>query len=258
MIHNSSDSSQPPFLPEHNERLSFVDKLICIFSAPVEAFVDVRRTPPTLSNWLIPLTLFALLSIVSAQLLIASPTLAAQLKDVVLEQLDAMIESGAITPDQAELQYEQIGPGSVLFMIASLGAQLIAPPAILFALALVFWLLGKSAMASSAPYMKVVEIVGLTYLVWSLESVAGTILMLLTDSIYATPSLALLVLPEFDTGNFLHLALARVNFFTFWILYLTSTGLSVLYQRDFPKVLVLILALWFLWTLVMLFIGIDL
>jgi hypothetical protein len=238
--------------------LSLVDKLIFLFSAPVEAFADVRRTPPTPSNWLIPLTLFVLLSTVSAQLLVTSPTLAAQLKDVVLEQLDAMVESGAITQDQAELQYERFGPGSVLFTIASLGGLLITPSATLFLLALVFWLIGKSTMLASAPYMKVVEIVGLTYLVWSLESAAGTILMLVTDSIYATPSLALLVLPEFDTGNIFHIALARVNFFTFWILYLTSTGLSVLFQRDFPKVLVLILALWFLWTLVLLFIGVDL
>jgi hypothetical protein len=258
MIHNSSGSSQPPFFPQHDERLTFIDKLILLFSAPVGVFVDVRRTPPTPSNWLIPLTLFVLLSIVSAQLLLANTALAAQLKDLVLQQLDAMVESGALTRDQAELEYERFGPGSVLFTIASLGGFLITPSVTLFALALVFWLVGRSAMASSAPYLKVVEIVGLTFLVWCLESVVGTILMLITDSIYATPSLALLVLPEFDTGNLLHLALARVNLFTFWMLYLIGTGLSVLFQRDFPKVLVLILALWFLWTLATLFIGVEL
>ena len=103
--------------------------------------------------------------------------------------------------------------------------------------------------------MKVIEVVGLTYIVGTIESITATVLMLVTESIYATPSLALLVLPEFDVENWLHLALSKLNPFTLWILYLTSLGLSLLYMRDFPKVLVLILSLWFLWTLMTLLVG---
>jgi hypothetical protein len=40
-----------------------------------------------------------------------------------------------------------------------------------------------------------------------------------------------------------------VNVFTFWTLGVTSIGLSRLFQKDLPKVLVLVFALWILWTL---------
>jgi len=258
MTYGTAASSPPPLIPQEDKRLSLPDRAVHLISAPAITFADVAETPPTRGNWLVPLIVFTLVSVISTQLLLSNPSLSEQFKAVVLEQLATAVESGTFTKEEAELQYERFGPGSLLFTIVSLGGLIITPCVTLFALGLLYWLIGRSAMTASAPYMKVIEIVGLTYLVRTLESIAATILMLVTESIYATPSLALLVLAEFDMDNLLHLALSRMNVFTFWILYLTSMGLSHLYQRDFPKVLVLILSLWILWSLGTLFLGVDL
>ena len=78
--------------------------------------------------------------------------------------------------------------------------------------------------------------------------------MLAMDSIYATPSLGIFI-SNFDIENKGDLALAKINVFTFWNLSVVSVGLSKLFQRDFPKVLVLVFAVWILWSLVTLFSG---
>jgi membrane associated rhomboid family serine protease len=43
--------------------------------------------------------------------------------------------------------------------------------------------------------------------------------------------------------------------FTFWELSVLSLGLSSLFQRDFPKVFVLVFAIWILWSAFMLLTG---
>jgi hypothetical protein len=248
-------SPQAPLLPGEDEKLSFLERAVTLISAPAVTFSDVARSPHTPVNWFVPLILFVLVSVFSTQLLLNNPQLAGQFKAAVLQQLATAVEGGALTEQEAERQYQRFGPGSILFTIASFGGLTITPFVTLFALGLLYWLIGRSAMAATAPYMKVIEVVGLTYIVGTIESITATILMLVTESLYATPSLALLVLAEFDVENFIHLALSKLNPFTFWILYLTSMGLSQLYLRDFPKVLVLILSLWFLWTFATLFVG---
>ena len=72
-------------------------------------------------------------------------------------------------------------------------------------------------------------------------------MMFVMDSITATPSLGAFV-SDFDHSNKLHSALAKMNIFTFWDLSVVSIGLSRLFQRDLPKVLVIVFALWIVWT----------
>ncbi len=120
-----------------------------------------------------------------------------------------------------------------------IGGTVITLPAMLFLMGLVYWLLGKTAMHASSPYMKVVEVVGLVLLITAVESIVTTVMAIGMDSIHAGPNLAAFV-PNVDTTNKLHTALAKVNIFTIWSLIVTSIGLSKLFQRDLPKVLVLV------------------
>jgi hypothetical protein len=103
-------------------------------------------------------------------------------------------------------------------------------------------------MKATSPYMKVVEVVGLTFFIATLESVVTTILAIGMNTMFASPSLALLI-SDFSVENRMHLLAASMNVFTFWTLAVTSIGLARLFQKDLPKVLVLVFALWILWTL---------
>jgi hypothetical protein len=245
----------PPAPAAEVKPMPFTEKLVNIFASPGELFENVRLTGKTPINWILPTAIMIVVAILMQQLIMSNPSLADQTKAMVAksteERLNQAVQEGKMTPEQAEQQREQIesltDPASPLNMVMRVAGVLIFIPAILFLLGLVYWLLGKSAMQASAPYMKIIEVVGLTFLIGAVESIVTTMMAVGMDSLYASPSLALFV-QNFDVSNKLHLALAKVNVFTIWSLLVTGIGLSKLFQRDLPKVLVLIFALWILWS----------
>ncbi len=241
--------------------MSFMEKLTDVFASPGELFENVRLTGKTNSNWLVPMLLLIAAAILSGQLMIHNASLSAQLGELTRKSFDKQtekaIQEGKLTKEQADQQYEQFAkPGSTIFTISQIGGTVIVIPIVLFAVSLVYWLMGKSVMKATAPYMKVVEVVGLTFFIGALEYIITTLMMVATDSIHATPGLGVFV-SNFDVENKLHLALSKVNLFTFWSLGVTGIGLAKLFQRDFAKVLVLVVALWILWTLGTILLGIG-
>ena len=235
--------------------MSFTEKLTNIFVAPGELYENVRQTPNTISNWLVPMIIFIAVAILMSQLVLQNPSLADQLGSEIKKQFDQSIEQGKMTSEQAEQAYQYARPGSMWFRLAQIGGIAIGSPIFLALLALVYWLLGKWGMNGTAPYPKVVEVIGLTFFISTLEIIVSTLLQFATDSIFATPSLAAFV-SDFDLQNKFHLVMSKINIFTFWDLTVVSIGLSKLFQRDLPKVLVLVFALWIVWSIFSILTGI--
>jgi uncharacterized membrane protein YuzA (DUF378 family) len=186
--------------------------------------------------------------------MLSNASLADQLGSTMRQAMEKSIADGKMTQQQADQAFEMMRPGSVYFTVFSVGGTLLWTLGGLFALGLVYWLVGKSAMSATAPYMKVVEVVGLTFIISTLEVIVTMLMLFAFDRITATPSLALFV-SNFDVTNKVHLLMSKMNVFTFWILAVTSIGLSKLFRRDLPKVLVLVAVLWILWTVITVFTG---
>ncbi len=245
--------------------MSFTEKLTNVFAAPGELFDNVRDTPPTASNWLIPLAIFIVIAIAMQQIIFHNPALVDQLKVQITQkidkQIDDQVKAGKLTPEQVPQAREQAesmtNPASLFFVILTAGSLLIFTPIVLFAIALVYWLMGKSIMKAQAPYMKVVEVVGLVFFIGILESIITTIMAVGLENLHASPSLALAVMGNFSTENKLHLLLSKVNVFTIWSLVVTSIGLGHLFRRDVPKVMALVFALWVLWVVFTLLTGVS-
>lgn len=229
--------------------MSFTEKITNIIASPGELFENVRLTGKTNSNWLVPWIIFVVVGIILGQLMLSNPSLTDQLGQMIRKGMEKSVQEGKMTQEQMDRAYEFARPGSTLFRLGQIGGLAIYSFVLVFVLGLIYWFLGKSTMKANAPYMKVVEVAGLTLFIALLEQIVTTLLMFAMDSIHATPSLGIFV-SDFDMDNKLHVALSKVNAFTFWSLSVTSVGLSRLFQRDFPKVLVLVLALWLIWTIV--------
>jgi hypothetical protein len=245
------DDLQTSAAPPEEEKMSFVDKLVNVLASPGEVFEYVRRTPITHSNWLIPTLILAIVGSLLGYAVMANPSLADQFKRISSEQMEKQLQKqinqGKLTPEQADQAREQGEKfGSIGVIVSILAKDAIGPFFFLFVLGLVYWLLGKGIMKADVSYWKVVEVIGLV------ESIVTTILMFLTDRVTASPSLALFI-SDFSIDNKWHMLAAIINIFTFWNLGVVSVGLSRIFQRDFPKVLVLLVALWAIWSLAMIF-----
>jgi hypothetical protein len=230
------------------EPMPFTEKITNLFASPGELFDNVRDTPNTTSNWLVPLAVFIVVAIAMWQIMLHNPSLLGQLRDQIDKSFQESISQGKMTPDQADQARSMSNPASGLGMILGAVGMVIMPPIGLFVLALVYWLMGKSIMKADVPYIKVAEVVGLTFFLSALESIVTTILMIGLDNLHATPSLGLAVMNDFAATNKLHILLSKVNVFTIWNIAVTGIGLAHLFRKDVPKVLVLVFALWILWV----------
>jgi len=131
--------------------MSFAEKLVNIFASPGELFENVRLTGKTPSNWVIPVAIMIVVALVMQQLIMSNPSLADQQKALVAkateERLQKAVESGSMTPEQAEQQREQIenfsDPSSTLNIVVRVVSVIVFIPVMLFLIGLVYWLLEK-------------------------------------------------------------------------------------------------------------------
>ena len=232
-------------------RMSLPARLLGVITNPAGVYDDVAATPRTPSNWIAPWILLVIATAVLTQLLIQNAEFAAQLMSVMREQVDLLVNDGAVPREDADRQLALLQPGMPLFTMLSIAGPALWGLGMVFALSLLYWLIGRSAMHAFAPYMKVVEVVGLASLISVIELCVSTGLILATGTLTITPTAAALF-PSVAEDSLLYALLLKANPFSVWLVIVTSVGLARLFARDVPKVIVLILSLWILWTVAML------
>ncbi len=230
--------------------MTFAQKAIGLFYAPGKVFEELPSNA-TRRDWVLPLLIYSVVTAISMYLVVAKESIASHFRLLaeheIRPQLDQFVQQGTISQEQALWIFGFVSPGTSSFFFAQLAGTFIGTMFFLFAVGLLLWQLGKSVMAREAPFMLVLTIVSLTLLIASVERVVTALLMAATDSIFATPSLALLFLDSPMTSGF---ALAsRFNIFTVWEVYIVALGLAWLFDREISKVFVLVASLWLIWTM---------
>lgn len=236
---------------ETPRRMSLLARMLGVITSPVAVYDDVAAAPRTPSNWIAPWILLIIATAILTQILIQNAGLAEQLMTVMREQVDFLVNDGTVTREDADRQLAVLQPGMPMFTVLSVAGPAFWGLGLVFALSLLYWLIGRSAMHAHAPYMKVVEVVGLASVISVIELCVSTGLIVATGTIAITPTAAALV-PTVAQDSMLYALLVKVNPFSIWMAVVTSVGLARLFRRDVPKVIVLILSLWILWTAAML------
>jgi hypothetical protein len=237
--------------------MSTRERLIAFFIAPARFFEDICDSPYIEINWRTPIMIFVVVTLVLRQIMLTNPVLIGQMQAKITEEFNTALTTSQMSQEEADQARTFATPGNTTFEIFLAFLISIAAPFLLFGLSLVYWLLGRLSMNSEAPYAKVVELVGITFFVNTIEAVVTAVLMNTTGSIAATPSLALFARGlDPESGTFLALTLA--NPFRVWDLSLMSFGLARLFQRDLPKVAVIVFALWIVWSAATIIVGIRL
>jgi hypothetical protein len=203
-------------------------RLIDIFVSPGEVFGDVKNAPKSTGNWLIPLILAIVVSIVTIFVVFSQPTIQQQMIDVQHNQMVKQVQTGKMTQQQMTQAESMIPkPGSLIWNIIGIFGAIIVTIIIILLVALVLWLIGKFVLKAPLKYGPMLEITGLSYMVMVLGSIISILTILALDSLYATPSLAILI-KEFDVENSIHKLLSYVNVFYLWFVALLGLGLAKL------------------------------
>jgi hypothetical protein len=236
--------------------MSLTARLFNVFTEPGEVFEYVKDNKPSMGNWLVPVLLSVVFGTIAVCVKFSQPAILQQIHEQQMKAFDDQVKAGKMTQaqaDQIEAMTEKFSGPATLKISGSIGVVILSFLTV-FWRALVLWLLGLVFLKSRFPYLKAMEVAGLTMVI----SILGTIVsLLLTVSLGkdTSPSLALFV-EHFDPKNVLHLIAAAVNLFSFWLVAVMAVGLSRLTGAPVAKSFLLTFGYWLAFTAFLISIGI--
>jgi hypothetical protein len=207
---------------------SIRQKLLNIFVSPTDVFDEIIASPSNLANWRVPTLLVCLASIISLQI----GPLGADSASAIHHLAQAPIISPAQTHALA-------GTWPLMSALSVCLATLSGT----FWSAFVLWFIGHTFLKVSFPYLKALEIVGLT----SIISVLGTIITILLIAVSggpsAQPALSFLI-SKLEHNQRLYLIFVTFNFFYLWTTTVLAIGLSRLCRVSFKEAVFWVFGYW--------------
>jgi hypothetical protein len=242
--------SDPEITPSQSpiRTTSLASRMTNVFATPGEVFDEVKASPPSTANWLVPAVALILVGWLGAWAVFSQPAIKQQLSKITERAIQKQIQKGNLSKAQSDAAMRS---GQKWAGIGTKISSAAAPPLLAFCSpfwwGLIFWLLGNKMMKGDFDFMKGVEVAGLGNVIAVLASVVTTLLFLTFGSLFAAPSLALLV-KDYDPNNPVHASLTIFNLMHFWLLGVRAVGLSRLARVTFGKAAAWVFGLWAVWT----------
>lgn len=228
--------------------MSLPARLFNVLATPGEVFDYIKIAAVSTANWLAPGVLAILVSWVGSYVVFSQDSIQQQLREMTDQAIEKQIQKQHL-PDQQAEQARMMG--SKVGNIATKVAAYFVP--VWFALVIPFWwgfllwLIGTKVFKANFPYMKGVEVTGLSGMVGVLDAALRSLLILILGNVFASPSLALFI-KQFDPQNPAHGLLAAFNIMSFWALALRSLGLARLSGVSFGRAVAWVFGTWALLT----------
>jgi len=230
-------------------------RLANVFVAPGEVFDEVKSSPPTPANWLIPALILILVSWIGLWPILSQDTIQHQMSEITEKAIEKQIQKAHASKEQAD-QMREVGEkyGAIGTKVTMVVAPVFIGFATPFWAGLLLWLVGAKVLKGNFSYLKAVEVAGLANMILVLETIVRILLILATGNLFASPSLTLLI-KDFDPQNTAHSLLGLTNVIILWLLVVRSIGLARLSGVSLTKALVWVFGIWALFTGLMIGFG---
>ena len=228
--------------------MPLVARLTNVFATPGDVFEDVRQSPSTETNWIVPALIVMVLGWLGAALVFSQDSIRFQVREMSEKAIEKQIEKAHMSESQAQAvrqaaeRYGDIGMKINAVLMPAVAAWVLP-----FWGGLLIWLIGKFVFKADFPYMKAVEASGLSNMIVALDAIVRTLLILVTTNLFASASLMLLV-KNWNQENTVHGLLALVNIMSFWLLGVRAMALARLSNVSFTKAAVWIYGVWAIYT----------
>jgi hypothetical protein len=240
----------PPLPPEPFEepRMTLASRMFNVFATPGEVFEQVRVSPPSAANWVVPALLATIVGWIAVALIYSQPAFKEQMREMTEQAIQKQVEKMHLPKEEQEKAIERGGKAAAVIQQAAAYA---GPPMMAFLVPLIWglilWLVGTKALHGNFAFMQGVGVAGLANMIAILDGVVRTLLILGTNHLFASPSLALM-LTEFHPENPVHSLMAAINVMTLWALVVRAIGLARLSRASFLKSALWVFGLWAAYT----------
>lgn len=237
----------PPEAPQA-PAMSLGARLLNVFAMPGEVFAGVKAGRISVGNWLLPAFLSAVVSVLTAVVIVSQPALQKQMHDRIEQQaksLDQQVKAGKVKQadvDRTLALTRAITQPPVLKVAGGVVAAVFGVARV-FWWALILWLLGRAFLKVRFGYIKTLEVAGLALMISVLGAVVTLLLTLNLSKVFAAPGLALVV-SDFDAHRKSPLLLGAANVFSLWLVGVLSVGLGKLAGVPFLRAAWFVFAAW--------------
>jgi hypothetical protein len=242
-----NDSTPMAFPPSpENEQLpmSLTARMFNILAAPGEVFESVRNAGVSTASWLTPAVVFLLVSWLGAVVILSQDSIQQQVRDITAMGLDAQVQKGTKTREQAESERPM---AEKVVRTVTISTSIIIPLMMAFGTpffgGLIVWLAGNKLWKADFSYMKAVEIAGLAATVNILGEIVRILLVIMQGNMMAVPSPAILF-KDLNPQSGTYAVLSALNVFVLWHLVVRSIGLAKLSNVSFAKAAVIVFGVW--------------
>jgi hypothetical protein len=225
--------NQPPRAPEFPPAAtpapttSLMARLLNVFATPGEVFEEIKASPTSSANWLVPTLLICLVGVMASFLIFSQPAIIQQIHESQAKAFDDQVKAGKMSQADADKAAEmaaQFSGPSVLKALGAVGAVFGSFLGV-FWWGLILWLIGRFALKADLGFMKVMEVAGMASAISLLEALVNTLLVFGLSNPMASTSLAMLIQNP-DPQNKLYMLLSLLNIMTFWVLIVRAMGLA--------------------------------
>ncbi len=202
-----------------------MDKAAGVFYEPSKVFGSFKNSPASVSDWLIPLLLLAILIGITVYVKSSSPDLRFQMQEIQEQQIDKRVADGKMTADQAQQAKERIASGSSAFLVIGIFGAIVFTVILFFIAAGVWVLIGKVFLKGNINYNQMMGVAGIASwisIVGVIVSIVMTVLLSRLDG-----GLHLGMLTQMGTSKTYSL-MRSVDLFGVWNLAATSIGIGTL------------------------------
>jgi hypothetical protein len=243
---NSPDSSSQNPQEIQETELSHTDKIAGVYSEPVKTFETTAKFPLRTIDWLLPIIILLILSIISQFILFNNPEVSYQMQQKQREAVEKMVQEGKITQEQADKQ-AQFMSGSVMVVIRSVSTLIFG---FIFFLIIggIYFLFCRFALKGEGTYVSALVANGLTAYISMLQIILVTAASLMLGRAMQDVSAASLL--GMDKASFGGWLLSFVDIITIWSFAVLSIGLAKLFKsKTMGKYFILVFGLWIVWKI---------
>jgi hypothetical protein len=238
--------------------LDFTDKLVGVFTEPSNTFEQVAKFPPKTMDWFLPFLVLLLLVIGSQWIMMSNPIIKADAirtqRDAQEKYLEKEVEAGNLSKAQAEERMEMIDrqmeqmSGSMGMIIQSISIFVMGF-IIFFVVVLVYFLIVKFALGGDGNYSSALVANGLVSYISMIQVVLATILSLVFDRLMRDTSVATLL--NYERTELAGFMLSKLDPISIWSYVVLGIALAKMFKsNDVKKYIIVILAVWFGWSII--------
>jgi hypothetical protein len=228
------------------EPSSLTDRLTNVIAAPGEAFGQLKNMPVRTSNWIVPLILSCIATVIYICVAFSQPAILQGVNQQRIDGMQKRVAAQKMTQAQADQAnaWTEAHMTATVMKILGAGGGVLAEAAGLFLMGLGVWLFSKWFTSARLGYMKVVEVCGLALIIDVPQKIIRILLVSWKQNLLATAS-PTLFLDNPSTASKHDLFLSFIDVVDIWWLAVLSLGLSKVASISYRAAAFICFGVWF-------------